>query len=247
MIYITGDTHGRFERVEKFCNTVGTSKEDILIILGDAGINFSGGERDHLKKEYLASLPITIFAIHGNHERRPQTIDTYKEKQWRGGIVYFEDEYPNILFAKDGEIYDLDGKKTVVIGGAYSVDKEIRLLRGWSWFEDEQPSKETKNYVEQQLDKSDWHVDIVLSHTVPLKYEPIEVFMPFVDQSKIDKSTEEWLDHIEEKLSYKMWYAGHYHTEKKIDKLEIMFENFDEFFREKENEIDYENIDNIDL
>ena len=71
--------------------------------------------------------------------------------------------------------------------------------------------------------------------------------MSFVDQSKIDKSTEEWLDHIEEKLSYKMWYAGHYHTEKKIDKLEIMFENFDEFFREKENEIDYENIDNIDL
>lgn len=43
------------------------------------------------------------------------------------------------------------------------------------------------------------------------------------------KSTEEWLNHIEEKLSYQKWYCGHYHTEKKIDKLEIMFENFDEF------------------
>lgn len=250
MIYVTGDTHGRFERIEKFCNTVGTSKEDILIILGDAGINFSGGERDHLKKEYLASLPITIFAIHGNHERRPQTIDTYKEKQWCGGTVYFEEEYPNILFAKDGEIYDLDGKKTVVIGGAYSVDKEIRLLRGWSWFEDEQPSKEIKDYVEKQLGKLNWHVDIVLSHTVPLKYEPIEVFMSFVDQRKVDKSTEEWLDHIEENLSYKKWYAGHYHTEKKIDKLEIMFENFDEFFRDKLFNLSFEddcNQESIDL
>lgn len=72
-------------------------------------------------------------------------------------------------------------------------------------------------------------LNVVLSHTTPLKYEPVEVFMSGVDQSSVDKSTEEWLDHIEEKLSYQKWYCGHYHTEKKIDKLEIMFENFDEF------------------
>ena len=89
MIYITGDTHGRFERVEKFCERFGTSREDILIILGDAGINFSGGCRDRMKKELLESLPVTIFAIHGNHEQRPQTIGTYKEKMWRGGMVYY--------------------------------------------------------------------------------------------------------------------------------------------------------------
>ena len=70
---------------------------------------------------------------------------------------------------------------------------------------------------------------MVLSHTTPLKYEPVEVFMSGVDQSRVDKSTEEWLNHIEEKLSYQKWYCGYYHTEKKIDKLEIMFENFDEF------------------
>ena len=68
MIYITGDTHGRFERVERFCERLGTSREDILILLGDAGINFSGGWRDRMKKELLKSLPVTIFAIHGNQE-----------------------------------------------------------------------------------------------------------------------------------------------------------------------------------
>ena len=51
----------------------------------------------------------------------------------------------------------------------------------------------------------------------------------YVDQSRVDKSTEVWLDGIEDRLEYKKWYCGHYHTEKKIDKLEIMFENFDEF------------------
>lgn len=43
------------------------------------------------------------------------------------------------------------------------------------------------------------------------------------------KPAEEWLDGIEGRLEYKKWYCGHYHTEKKIDKLEIMFESFGEF------------------
>ena len=79
MIYITGDTHGDFRNVARFCERVRTEKSDILIILGDAGINYYGGEQDAQKKKYLESLPITIFAIHGNHEMRPQTIPTYHE------------------------------------------------------------------------------------------------------------------------------------------------------------------------
>jgi 3-oxoacid CoA-transferase subunit A len=229
MIYVTGDTHGSFERVEGFCKRFETCREDILIILGDAGINFSGPRYDRLKKMLLEELPITIFAIHGNHEQRPQTIESYKEKVWNGGTVYYEDEFPHILFAKDGELFNLDGKKTVVIGGAYSVDKAYRLACGYGWWEDEQPSEEIKHYVESQLSAVNWKVDVVLSHTTPLKYEPVEVFMAGIDQSKVDKSTEIWLDEIEERLSYKKWYCGHYHTKKKIDRLEIMFENFDEF------------------
>ena len=45
----------------------------------------------------------------------------------------------------------------------------------------------------------------------------------------VDKSTERWLGEIEEKLHYEKWYCGHYHTAKKIDKVEFMFDNFDEF------------------
>ena len=80
--------------------------------------------------------------------------------------------------------------------------------------------------MEHRLDGLWWKVDVVLSHTVPLKYEPVEMFMAGVDQSKVDKFTEEWLDGIEDRLDYGKWYCGHYHTEKKIDRVEIMFENF---------------------
>ena len=66
---------------------------------------------------------------------------------------------------------------------------------------------------------------IILSHTTPLKYEPTEVFLSCIDQSKVDKSTEQWLDKIEENVEYKKWYCGHYHTNKKIDKVSILFED----------------------
>lgn len=228
MIYITGDTHGKFERIKAFCKQNDTSQNDVMIILGDAGINYSGLP-DRGKKHQLAKIPITIFAIHGNHEQRPSTIETYKTKKWNKGIVYYEEEFPNILFAKDGEIYDFGGLKTIAIGGAYSVDKNYRLTFGYKWWSDEQPSDEVKQYVEKQLDSASWDVDVVLSHTTPLKYEPVEMFLPNIDQSTVDKSTEIWLDKIEEKLAYKKWYCGHYHTEKKIDNLEIMFNNAKQF------------------
>jgi len=227
MFYITGDTHGEFYRIEQFCEEYETSKEDVMIILGDAGINFSLNERDLRLKRELAELPITLFCIHGNHEERPYMIDSYEEKEWNGGTVYWEEDFPNILFAKDGEIYDLDGKKCLVIGGAYSIDKYYRLRVGAPWFETEQPTDEIKDYVEAQLEKNDWQVDCVFTHTVPLPYEPIWAFIPGIDQSKVDKSTENWLAWIEENLSYDSWYAGHYHVESQEGPIRIMYTDID--------------------
>ena len=154
-------------------------------------------------------------------------IDSYEEKEWNGGTVYWEEDFPNILFAKDGEIYDLDGKKCLVIGGAYSIDKYYRLRVGAPWFETEQPTDEIKDYVEAQLEKNDWQVDCVFTHTVPLPYEPIWAFIPGIDQSKVDKSTENWLAWIEENLSYDSWYAGHYHVESQEGPIRIMYTDID--------------------
>ena len=217
MIYITGDTHRDFTRLHKLKGI----EKDMLIVLGDAGINYYLNEEDTKYKEYLNSFKIKLFCIRGNHEERPENINTYKEIDMFGGKVYIEENYPNLIFAKDGEVYNIDGKSVLVIGGAYSVDKEYRLMYGHKWFKDEQLSKEEMNNI---LDKvKDKHFDIVLSHTCPYKYEPKETFKLKLDQSKIDKSMEHFLDKIEESISYNKWYCGHYHIEKQIDKLEFMF------------------------
>lgn len=227
-IYITGDCHRDFRKLEMFCHNYETSSDDVMIILGDAGINFDLGKWDRSAKTLLSRLPMTFFCIHGNHEARPQSLEGYREKMWNGGSVYYEEEYPGVFFAKDGEIYDLNGKKAIAIGGAYSIDKEWRLLRGAPWFEDEQPSEEIKEYVEDKLAEINWQVDYVLSHTAPLKYEPRELFLEGIDQSKVDKSTEEWLSDIEEKLDYEKWYFGHYHGNKRMGKSEMLFEGIKE-------------------
>lgn len=191
--YITGDTHGDFSRIAEFCSENETTPEDVLIILGDAGINYWLNQRDRDLKNELSDLPITLFCVHGNHEARPWEAGDYEEMEWNGGTVYVEEQYPNILFARDGEIYDFNGRSVIVIGGAYSVDKYYRLNNGMQWFDTEQPDDEIKAYVEKQLDSVNWTIDIVVSHTVPIDAEPVWNFIPGLDQSTVDKSTEKWL------------------------------------------------------
>lgn len=229
MIYITGDTHRDFDRIERFCRRMKTTRNDVMIILGDAGINYILGIADDTLKLHLSHLPITFFCIHGNHERRPESLTGYNLVEYNGGHVYVEPEFPSLLFARDGDIFNLGGKSTLVIGGAYSVDKMYRIMHNAGWFSDEQPDEIIKKRTEKSLENVNWCVDTVLSHTTPYKYRPIEVFLAGLDQSSVDDSTERWLDDIEDNLSYNRWFAGHFHTEKKIDKLRIMFEDFDAF------------------
>ena len=225
MIYYTGDIHGSTPEIVTFCARFQLTKDDTIVILGDVGANYFANEKDDAFKAEFAKLEPTILCVHGNHEIRPQNIPSYKTKEWNGGIVWYEEAYPNILFAKDGEVYEIEGIKHLVIGGAYSVDKFYRVARGYGWWADEQPSDEIKRYVEEQIRTHT--VDVVLSHTCPGKYIPTEMFLPTIDQSAVDHSTEEWLDKIEESLDYKAWYCGHWHTDKRVDRIHFLYHGFE--------------------
>ena len=156
MIYTTGDNHGDFQRF----NHLNLNDEDIMIILGDVGINYYLDEYDKKIKERLSKYNFKFFCIQGNHEERPENISSYYEIEMFGGQVYIEDEYPNLIFAKNGELYNLNGKSFLVIGGAYSVDKDYRISKRYPWFKNEQLSElERKSILEKYTGK---HVDIIL-------------------------------------------------------------------------------------
>lgn len=227
MIYITGDKHGDFGCVYDFCMKFKTTPDDILIVLGDAGINYYASDKDYILKNSLLQYPITFFCIHGNHEERPENIDGYQTKEFHDGLVYYEEDYPNILFAKDGEIYTFDDKKVIVIGGAYSIDKEIRLKLGYIWYESEQPNEETKKKVINVLKQQNNKIDIFLSHTCPFKYLPYEMFLNGIDQTGVDQSTEKFLEKLEDIITYSKWYCGHFHTDKTVGNVRFMYNDIE--------------------
>lgn len=230
MVYITGDTHRKFSRLKEFP----FKKGDMLIILGDVGINFNLDRNDKVLKEKLNKLNITLFCVRGNHEERPENISTYKETDMFGGKVFIEDDYPNLIFAKDGEIYNIDDYKVLVIGGAYSVDKYYRKFYGFKWFEDEQLTKEEMDTIYNKV-KGD-NFDIILTHTCPFKYVPEEEFIKGIDQSMVDKTMEHFFDKIDEDVIYDKWYCGHYHTDKTKSKIRFMFNDIEVLNKELEKE-----------
>ena len=48
-----------------------------------------------------------------------------------------------------------------------------------------------------------------------------------IDQSTVDASTEHWLDRIEESTDYVAWFCGHWHTDKRVDRMHFLFHSFE--------------------
>ena len=128
MFYVTGDIHGDPRSLIKKIKRYGLTENDTIIIVGDCGFNYFRNYRDKVAKDLTEKVPCKWFCIQGNHEGRPHNYPEYHLTDFCSGKVWVEDEYPNILFAKDGEVYDFDGKRCLVIGGAYSVDKFYRVV-----------------------------------------------------------------------------------------------------------------------
>lgn len=188
-----------------------------MIILGDTGINYYGPKesKDFFRRQFIAEQNITLFCIRGNHERRPENYGTYKlVDKGIGDMVYIDENFPNIWFAQDGGIYNFNGQRYLTIGGAYSVDKEYRLSRGYMWFPDEQlTTKEWFNVI-QKIATEGRYFDHILTHTAPLSQEPTWLFLDGIDQDKVDKTMEKHLEAISQMAHTLYWWFGHYHGDK---------------------------------
>lgn len=228
---ITGDCHGRvIERLADISPDY-IPAETALVILGDAGINFYLNKTDEKLKKAIEDSGFIVYCVRGNHEERPENLPvvSYWYDPDVASYVIIEEKYPNIRYLQDGHVYTMNGNNVLVLGGAYSVDKWYRLRRFGIFFEEDPDytnSKKTGWFPEEQL--YDWEMedfekyhfgkeyDIILSHTCPRAYEPIDLFLPGLDQSKIDKTMEDWLDKVKIKVKHKLWLFGHFHADRVI-------------------------------
>ena len=144
MVYLSGDTHGllNIQKVidffEQEVEERELSKDDYLIILGDAGICWDDAMQDAQVRKILHSLPVTTLFIDGNHDNH-DILNDYPVSEWKGGKVHEIDT--DIIHLMRGQIFEIDGKTFFTFGGADSVDKSERT-EGINWWPEEMPSEE---------------------------------------------------------------------------------------------------------
>ena len=215
-ILVTGDCHRRFNRLYHIPRRY-KPEETAIILLGDVCINYFLHISDEYCLKKLNKLGYILYCVHGNHEERPINIPNM--------VLEYDDDvnnyvwvnllYPNVRFLADGYDYKINNKTFTVFSGAYSVDKEYRLMTGRSWFESEQLSVEDMNSVLENAKGESY--DYIFSHTCPYSWRPIDQFLPGIDQSKVDTRTEEWLEKLRRNVDFKHWFCGHWHIYREIE------------------------------
>lgn len=156
-------------------------------------------------------MPITLFCIRGNHEDRPEDRpECYSKDVGIGDPVYVNNWMPNVWFAASIGEYVLNDMKCLVAGGAYSVDKWWRISNGRKWVANEMLTYEEKHKLLQIAEKETW--DHVFTHTCPIDWMPRDLFLPDVNQAKVDNTMENLFQAmIECDIKFKHWWFGHYH------------------------------------
>lgn len=212
MIYVTGDTHGGIDiaklNSQNFPEQKRLTKEDYVIICGDFGFVWNGGQEEQWWLKWLSDRNFTTLWIDGNHENF-ERLYAYPEISKFGGKA--REIVPGIYHISRGQVLTIDGRRIFFMGGARSIDKKWRLDR-ISWWEEELPSVAEEQSALDALEACGWNVDYVVTHCAPSSVAGQLVPGAF----EADSATE-LFEHIDHRLSYKKWYFGHYHVDEVVD------------------------------
>lgn len=207
MIYITGDTHGEQNRFNEnnMPGEFSWTKDDYLIVCGDFGYIGSGW----MFLDELEKRPYTICFCDGNHENFDRLYQ-YPEEIWNGGRIHRVRK--NIIHLMRGQVYDIDGKTIFAMGGAYSIDKELRI-EGRSWWPQELPTDEEYKEASKNLDACGKKVDYIVSHTAPSEIIRRMGSEPRAEDAELTG----FLEWVMYEVEFKKWFFGHWHRELEID------------------------------
>ena len=219
MIYITGDTHipvdiGKLS-TKRFPEQKEMTKNDYVIICGDfGGVWDNTGEEKYWIK-WLKNKNFTTLFVDGNHENFDMLYNL-PTVEFCGGIVHKVDD--GIYHLIRGEVYNIDGKKCFVFGGASSHDKEHRA-EGKNWWKEELPTIEEYQKAEKTMSICHYEFDYIITHCAPDSIQN-----SFAHNYETNELTA-FLEMVKNKSKYIKWFFGHYHQDKNIDDKHIAIFN----------------------
>lgn len=221
MIYITGDKHGslQLEDLNKLNWPEGQelTKEDFLIVAGDWGGLFYGGEKDQAVLDFYEAQPWTTLFVEGNHENF-ELLNAYPIEDWHGGKVQFI--RPSVIHLMRGQIYEVDGKSFFTMGGATSIDKGYARWEGFFWWKEELPSWEEYMEADCNLEAHHNEVDYIITHCCSARQ--FYRFNAGSYASFQNDSLTDYMDELEKRVRFKHWYYGHHHEDIEVDEQHTM-------------------------
>lgn len=234
-VYITGDCHGDFNKfsTKKFSDQKKLMRDDYVIVCGDFGLWHDCKEERH-NLDWLASKSFSLLFVDGNHENFDRLKNEFPVVDFHGGKAHKIRD--NVYHLMRGYVFDLCGKKFFIFGGASSHDiqdgilyfedyKDAKALvkdynrrtemgqmlriNHISWWKEELPSEYEMRRGRENLKKVGYKVDYVISHCLPQSM----VNFLYGGKSDSDILTRYFERLLQNGLTFKKWYAGHYHRD----------------------------------
>lgn len=223
-VHIVGDLHGHKHSLRNAYNAGHVKENDLVICLGDVGINYGSQTNRRGERKSFAKFPFQFLFVYGNHEQRPEEIEGYVKTKvpeltannWHEndcGTVYMDPEFPNQWFAIDGAAYIVGNMSLLTVGGATSIDKHLREpFRTW-WPTENIRSKD----ITKALSHGAHGFSLILTHTCPEECIPVE--------DNYHNPDEKLLSELFNRLTWDYWFCGHWHINKDLEDSKFFFLN----------------------
>ena len=209
MIYVTGDTHGDYDSlIKRGVNKL--KKGDKLIITGDFGFIWDGSEKEQKNLSKLSKKKFDILFVEGAHENR-ELLEKYAEADlYLGKAIKIAH---NIYCLKRGEIYKIDGKTVLAIGGGMPPMSDDPADTGST------PTDDELRYAVDNIQALGRKVDLIITHEAPASVKKL------IDRTAQINDLNIFLDTVMHNTRYGHWYFGNLHSDRDIsDKLTCVFE-----------------------
>jgi hypothetical protein len=214
MIYILGDLHGNWERLDWLAKNV--RPDDIVIQVGDFGMY--GDSLFKLKGKFFFGFPCKVYVVDGNHEDFSIVNEFSKDEPTEFA--------PNFFYMPRGYVMDIEGELFAFLGGAESVDKYWRVIDGpkRTWYFEERIVQDDVDRLMKNLDGRT--PDVLITHAPPqfviaANFPPLNeaswgLPLGWVDESAWKVSRVHWA------VKPKKHYCGHMHKSVTHDNVRIL-------------------------
>ena len=233
MLYITGDTHGGFQRftTDKIPQQKQMGRGDYIIIAGDFGGVWDDSPREAYWLDWLEEKPFTTLFVDGNHENFDM-LNSLPVHEWHGGKVHHV--RPHVLHLMRGQVFEIGGMTFFTMGGAASHDiqdgildpaspdfereywfkrrtRQMFRVKGVSWWPEELPSEEEYEEAVRNLERVNWQVDCILTHCAPTS------ILKRLDRDYTPDRLTDFLETVNQRCRFDYWFLGHYHMNRVVD------------------------------